>query len=209
MHPETDRSALSPSATGTVRSKVDWHHLRPGRVRRGRQRDSALDMTSGAFVGGVGRLRSPVLPHVRGRQHGFPVTTLNWTGQPMHLQANGHPRPPTKPSPAHRPPHHRPPHPPQPTPSETRSELVEARRELEQLKHALDSRAIIDQARGMVMALGPCTPEHAWQALVETSQRSNTKLRIVATDLVATTDGRQLPGPVHRALSAALRRHRS
>lgn len=56
------------------------------------------------------------------------------------------------------------------------SEVVELRAKNEQLEHALVSRAVIDQARGMVMALAPCSSERAWDVLVDLSQHCNIKL---------------------------------
>lgn len=89
-------------------------------------------------------------------------------------------------------------------------ELRRLRAELAQLRQALESRPVIDQARGMVMAIGPCTSEAAWTVLVETSQRTNTKLRKVAEALVASTDGTTaIPLPLRSALAASLRTHRS
>ncbi len=68
------------------------------------------------------------------------------------------------------------------------------------------SRAVIDQARGMLMVLTPCSSEQAWVLLVELSQRSNVKLRLVAAALVAAADNKPLPERVPRELRALLRR---
>ena len=54
-----------------------------------------------------------------------------------------------------------------------------------QLREALESRAVIDQAKGIVMARLGCDPDEAFAALVRQSQDSNTKLRLVAAQLVA------------------------
>ncbi|MFI6663036.1 ANTAR domain-containing protein [Streptomyces sp. NPDC050523] len=86
------------------------------------------------------------------------------------------------------------------------AEVDELRARNEQLEQALASRAVIDQARGMVMALAPCTSERAWDLLVDVSQRSNIKLRAVAAALVATTKDEALPEPVRQELRQALRR---
>jgi hypothetical protein len=95
-------------------------------------------------------------------------------------------------------------------PDELERELTRLRHELTQLRQALESRPVIDQARGMVMAIGPCTPEAAWRVLVEASQRTNTKLRRVAEALVASTDGTTpIPLPMRAALAASLRTHRN
>ena len=65
---------------------------------------------------------------------------------------------------------------------------------------------MIDQARGMVMVLAPCSSERAWDLLVEVSQHCNVKLRDVAAALVATTKDETLPEQVRRELRRALRR---
>ncbi|MER5213172.1 ANTAR domain-containing protein [Streptomyces sp. NPDC002838] len=86
------------------------------------------------------------------------------------------------------------------------AEVVELRATNEQLSRALASRAEIDQARGMMMALAPCSSDRAWDLLVEVSQHCNLKLRDVAAALVATTKDRTLPEPIQRELRRALRR---
>jgi hypothetical protein len=86
------------------------------------------------------------------------------------------------------------------------AEVVELRAENEQLGRALASRAVIDQARGMMMALAPCPSDRAWDLLVDVSQRCNIKLRDVAEALVATTKDRTLPEPIQRELRRALMR---
>jgi AmiR/NasT family two-component response regulator len=85
------------------------------------------------------------------------------------------------------------------------AEVLELRARNEQLRRALASRAVIDQARGMVMALAPCPSDRAWDLLVEVSQHCNIKLRDVATALVATTKDQTLPEPIQRELRRALR----
>jgi GAF domain-containing protein len=55
----------------------------------------------------------------------------------------------------------------------------------EQLQQALQSRAAIEQAKGIMMAREGCSPEEAFQILVRASQRTNAKLRDIATDIVA------------------------
>ncbi|GAA3979867.1 hypothetical protein GCM10022232_09860 [Streptomyces plumbiresistens] len=85
------------------------------------------------------------------------------------------------------------------------AEVVELRAKNEQLARALASRAVIDQARGMVMALAPCSSERAWDVLVDVSQHCNIKLRDVAVALVVTTNDRTLPEPIQRELRRALR----
>jgi hypothetical protein len=66
-----------------------------------------------------------------------------------------------------------------------------------QLAHALERRATIDQAIGIVMAQRGCPPEGAFAALRELSNRSNTPLRDIAAHLVERT-GRRAAAPAPR-----------
>lgn len=59
-----------------------------------------------------------------------------------------------------------------------------ARRQAEQLQAAMQSRAIIEQAKGMLMGGRRCGPDEAFDILVELSQHTNRKLRDVAQALV-------------------------
>ena len=56
----------------------------------------------------------------------------------------------------------------------------------EHLQSALDSRAVIDQAKGILMERFRLTPDAAFQALTRVSMETNTKLRDVAVRFVAT-----------------------
>lgn len=53
-----------------------------------------------------------------------------------------------------------------------------------QLQRAMESRATIEQAKGIIMATSRCTPDEAFNVLVRASQRENRKLRDIAADLV-------------------------
>ncbi|WP_327357655.1 ANTAR domain-containing protein [Streptomyces sp. NBC_01304] len=86
------------------------------------------------------------------------------------------------------------------------TEVVELRAAKDQLSRALASRSVIDQARGMVTVLAPCSTERAWGLLVDVSQHCNVKLRDVAEALVATAEGEPLPEQIRRELRRALRR---
>ncbi|HEV2087693.1 MAG TPA: GAF and ANTAR domain-containing protein [Cryptosporangiaceae bacterium] len=63
---------------------------------------------------------------------------------------------------------------------------VAAREMAAQLSDALVSRAVIDQAKGMIMAMRRIGAEEAFAVLVEQSQRENVKLRDLAARLVDT-----------------------
>lgn len=60
-----------------------------------------------------------------------------------------------------------------------------------QLQEALATRSVIGQAQGLIMGARACTPEEAFDALREASQRSHRKLRDIAQEVV---DLRRLPG---------------
>jgi GAF domain-containing protein len=63
--------------------------------------------------------------------------------------------------------------------------LYESTRTLaDQLQAAMDSRAVIEQAKGVLMAQHHCTADEAFEMLVKLSQQSNRKLREVAQALV-------------------------
>jgi GAF domain-containing protein len=54
-----------------------------------------------------------------------------------------------------------------------------------QLELAVQSRAVIDQAKGIIMAENRCSGEKAFQLLVRASQGRNLKLRLLAQQIVA------------------------
>jgi GAF domain-containing protein len=57
--------------------------------------------------------------------------------------------------------------------------------EVAQLQQALANRAGIEQAKGIIMQQRQCTAEEAFRILVDTSSRSNRKLRDIAQDIIA------------------------
>jgi GAF domain-containing protein len=67
-----------------------------------------------------------------------------------------------------------------------------AQETIEQLRTALSSRAVIDQAKGILMALHRISADDAFGRLVEQSQNTNLKLRDVAEQFV--TDVLNNPG---------------
>ncbi|WP_410631108.1 ANTAR domain-containing protein [Amycolatopsis sp. cmx-4-83] len=60
-----------------------------------------------------------------------------------------------------------------------------------QLKTALDTRAVIDQAKGIIMALHRITADQAFDLLVAQSQQQNVKLRDVADQFVTDVTRKQ------------------
>lgn len=55
----------------------------------------------------------------------------------------------------------------------------------QQMQAAMESRAVIEQAKGIIMGDRHCTPDDAFRILTKISQDSNRKLREVAVALVA------------------------
>ncbi len=62
---------------------------------------------------------------------------------------------------------------------------VEAYELSQQLQQAMESRAVIEQAKGILMAAQGCDADEAFQILVRASQNQNRKLRAIATEIVA------------------------
>lgn len=60
----------------------------------------------------------------------------------------------------------------------------------EQLREALVSRSVIDQAMGIIMAQQRCTDTEAFATLRSASQNRNRKLRDIAIDIVTSVGGR-------------------
>ncbi|MFD5827397.1 ANTAR domain-containing response regulator [Lentzea sp. NPDC060358] len=59
-----------------------------------------------------------------------------------------------------------------------------SRGQVQHLERAIESRAVIEQAKGVLMAVHACTADEAFRMLVDQSQRANTKLRDVASRLL-------------------------
>ncbi|MEB8341402.1 ANTAR domain-containing protein [Streptomyces endophyticus] len=76
--------------------------------------------------------------------------------------------------------------------------VAELEVQVEQLTEAVTSHAEVDQAIGVVIAVGGLRPAEAWDVLREVSMRTNTRLRLVARCLIAWPRTRELD-PVIRA----------
>ena len=59
----------------------------------------------------------------------------------------------------------------------------------ENMRRAMETRAVIEQAKGILVAQQHCTPEQAFELLTRLSQTTHRKLRDCAADLVASTAG--------------------
>ncbi|MCU1463578.1 MAG: hypothetical protein JWO37_3653 [Acidimicrobiales bacterium] len=64
----------------------------------------------------------------------------------------------------------------------------------QQLEEAMASRAVIEQAKGVLMARERCAPDEAFDMLRRASQRSNTKLRDIAQQIVDGVSRSETPG---------------
>ncbi|MFC7813739.1 ANTAR domain-containing protein [Streptomyces sp. NPDC057367] len=163
-----------------------------------------LDMGDVVFMDTAGLQFLDLLGGYSNRQ-AVPATATNWHGQPLRVLdlAGLDPADPLR-APAHRTePATEPPAPPA-------ERLHVLQEEVEQLRRAIASRPVIDQARGVLMALHACTSDEAWHILREASQLSNTKLRTVAAAVTAgaESDGPPPPPRVRAALRTALARLR-
>lgn len=94
----------------------------------------------------------------------------------------------------------------EPTTSQPEDPEPDPRVEVVQLRRAMQTRDTIDLARGIVMAVFTLSPEEAWQALVMTSQNTNTKLHRTARQLVDSVTGDPLPHLTKKQLTAAAAR---
>lgn len=75
----------------------------------------------------------------------------------------------------------------QAVPPEHLKQLESLRTENAQLREALSSRAVIEQAKGMLMAQHECDAETAFRMLVAASRRDGRKVRDVAASMVSTS----------------------
>lgn len=82
--------------------------------------------------------------------------------------------------------------------------------EVVQLRRAMETRPVIDQALGVLMATFSLSPQRAWNVLVTTSQNTNIKVNVLARDLVGTFQGAaRLSSPVRKQLAIAVARSKA
>ena len=68
--------------------------------------------------------------------------------------------------------------------AEPHENLNDCEDEVEDLRAALESRPVIDQAKGMLIAEHGCSPAEAFQMISHASQRENRKVRDIAEAMV-------------------------
>ncbi|MFG2133679.1 ANTAR domain-containing protein [Streptomyces sp. NPDC048751] len=94
-----------------------------------------------------------------------------------------------------------------PEPDDETGLIFHLQAEVDQLKEAMVSHAVVDQAIGMVVALGRVTPDDGWSVLKEVSQHTNIKLRNVAELILIWGRSGEMPPEIRVELEDALDRH--
>jgi small nuclear ribonucleoprotein (snRNP)-like protein len=84
--------------------------------------------------------------------------------------------------------------------------IFELQEEVRQLKEAVVSHAVVDQAIGMVVVLGRISPDQGWAVLKEVSQHTNIKLRNVAELILVWGRTGVMPRAIRAELEDALGR---
>ncbi|MBC7270526.1 MAG: ANTAR domain-containing protein [Streptomyces sp.] len=85
--------------------------------------------------------------------------------------------------------------------------VFQLQEQVDQLKEAVTSHAVVDQAIGMVVALGRVSPDQGWAVLKEVSQHTNIKLRNVAELILVWGRSGSIPPEIRAELEDALDRH--
>ncbi|WP_369181622.1 ANTAR domain-containing protein [Streptomyces mutabilis] len=86
-------------------------------------------------------------------------------------------------------------------------QIFQLQEQIRQLKEAVVSHAVVDQAIGMIVVLGRVTPDQGWIVLKEVSQHTNIKLRNVAEMILIWGRTGVMPAEIRAALEDALDRH--
>ncbi|WP_020123729.1 ANTAR domain-containing protein [Streptomyces canus] len=81
---------------------------------------------------------------------------------------------------------------------------AELLKERDQLKKAMQSRPVIDMARGVLMVGYGCQPQQAWEILLAVSQHTNTKPREIAQAITDAATGKPMPAPLQEHLATAV-----
>jgi len=92
-------------------------------------------------------------------------------------------------------------------PGHDTARILELQEEIGQLKEAVTSHAVVDQAIGMIVALGRVSPDQGWAILREVSQHTNIKLRNVAELIIIWGQKGDLPPEIRTTLEDALDRY--
>ncbi|MDQ0577987.1 ANTAR domain-containing protein [Streptomyces rishiriensis] len=96
---------------------------------------------------------------------------------------------------------------PRPLPDGTRNATVaRLEQEIAQMRQAVGSHAVVDQAIGVLIAVHRLAPAAGFEVLREVSQHTNIKLRAIAEMVIGWALGQPLPEPVGRELGEAVQR---
>ncbi|MFF8950286.1 ANTAR domain-containing protein [Streptomyces sp. NPDC014940] len=85
--------------------------------------------------------------------------------------------------------------------------ILELEAEVGQLREAMASHAVVDQAIGMMIAFGRVTPDRGWEVLKDVSQHTNIKLRNVAELILIWGRRGEIPADIGAALEETLDRY--
>jgi len=92
-------------------------------------------------------------------------------------------------------------------PADESDRVFALQEEVDQLKEAVASHAVVDQAIGMVVALGRVPPDQGWEVLKSVSQHTNIKLRDVAELILLWARAGDMPPEIRAQLEDALDRY--
>ncbi|MEU0075269.1 ANTAR domain-containing protein [Streptomyces sp. NPDC006332] len=92
-------------------------------------------------------------------------------------------------------------------PADDSDRIFALQEEVDQLKEAVASHAVVDQAIGMVVALGRVAPDQGWEVLKNVSQHTNIKLRDVAELILLWGRAGEMPPQIRAELEDALDRY--
>jgi ANTAR domain len=92
-------------------------------------------------------------------------------------------------------------------PGDESGRIFALQEEVDQLKEAVASHAVVDQAIGMIVALGRVAPDQGWEVLKDVSQHTNIKLRDVAELILLWGRAGEMPPEIRAELEDALDRY--
>jgi hypothetical protein len=92
-------------------------------------------------------------------------------------------------------------------PGDQTARILELQQEVEQMKEAVASHAVVDQSIGVIVALGRVTPDEGWLILKEVSQHTNIKLRNVAELILIWGRSGEMPEDIRAELETQLDQH--
>ena len=90
------------------------------------------------------------------------------------------------------------------SPADDPDRIFALQEEVDQLKEAVTSHAVVDQAIGMMVALGRVSPDEGWAVLREVSQHTNIKLRNIAEMIIVWGRNGDLPDNIRAVLEETL-----